>query len=298
MTVTVFDRGRNARPGTSSIDPPARARSFRRERVKECYHLAMEYRRAFARAVRQQPWWQWLAVIMFDLFNLSAADYLRLWRGLGLTAKDVLWTSALFLTALLIYRIGADAWRELHEQNAELEVRTKPRLQIAFDPDKYPTCLQQNEWQDPDGTRVVDRLFRVGIINISVAETVDDVEVMLAELIGLESPQDTHFLPARLAGIGDARGVYIPNPPRHSLNPGATPTLFIDVAEKRSAGNGSEYINLRYASSQWPATLRPSNRYRLRILAKSRNAPEADAWFLMYADSEGVLHFEPGGSQL
>src|SRR5439155_731806 len=185
MTVTVFDRGRNARPGTSSIDPPARARSFRRERVKECYHLAMEYRRAFARAVRQQPWWQWLAVIMFDLFNLSAADYLRLWRGLGLTAKDVLWTSALFLTALLIYRIGADAWRELHEQNAELEVRTKPRLQIAFDPDKYPTCLQQNEWQDPDGTRVVDRLFRVGIINISVAETVDDVEVMLAELIGL-----------------------------------------------------------------------------------------------------------------
>jgi len=185
MTVTVFDRGRNARPGTSSIDPPARARSFRRERVKECYHLAMEYRRAFARAVRQQPWWQWLAVIMFDLFNLSAADYLRLWRGLGLTAKDVLWTSALFLTALLIYRIGANAWRELHEQNAELEVRTKPRLQIAFDPDKYPTCLQQNEWQDPDRTRVVDRLFRVGIINISVAETVDDVEVMLAELIGL-----------------------------------------------------------------------------------------------------------------
>jgi hypothetical protein len=72
-----------------------------------------------------------------------------------------------------------------------------------------------------------------------------------------------------------------------SLHPGETPSVFVEVAFKRSI---TKVISLQCAVRP---LIESDNRYRLRIVAKSRNAHEVNAWFLMSVDGRGVLNFVP-----
>ncbi len=241
----------------------------------------MEYRRAFWEAVRKQPWWQWVGVLLFNVFNLSGADFVRLWLGLAPGAKDIFWTAGLLLTAYLTYRTGRDVWRKVQDQNAVLEARLRPWLQIVFDPTQYQACLQSNKWKDPDGTDVIWRLVQIALVNVSEGETLDDVEAFLTDLQVLNGAQHAAFLPAPLSGI-DEVGPF-------RLNPGRTP-IFLKIAEKQSAGYYGKHIHMFYG--QPDSLLEPDKPYRLRIVAKCRNAPEVEALFNMYVDAEGILQFE------
>jgi len=191
----------------------------------------MNYRSAFIEAAHRQPWWQWIGIALFNLFNLSAADYFRLWRGLGTTAKDILWTAAVALTALLMYKTGGDAWREVQRQKTELEVLLRPRLQVVFDPERYQACLHESVWP---ADAMIDRTFRVALVNLSDGETVDDVEVLLAELVGVDRLQDTRFLPVPLARMTSSPllGEEFKS---FRLHPGKTPT-FVEVAIQAEHG--------------------------------------------------------------
>jgi hypothetical protein len=71
------------------------------------------------------------------------------------------------------------------------------------------------------------------------------------------------------------------------LHPGETPAVFVEVAFKRST---TKVISLQCADRP---LIESDNRYRLRIIVKSRNAPEVNAWFLMSVDGRGVLNFVP-----
>jgi hypothetical protein len=174
----------------------------------------------------------------------------------------------------------------LVRENAALQQSLMPQVKIVFDRDRYPACFQESKWTN-GGTHGIDRTFRVGLVNPSEGQTVDDVEVSLAEIVGLDRPQDTRFLPVplpRMASTPFVGGeVFRP----FSLHPGPTP-VFVEVAFKRSTVS---HISLRYAD-HWPNTLESDNRYTLRIAVKSRNAREVNASFLMSVDQHGVLNFE------
>jgi hypothetical protein len=177
-----------------------------------------EYRRAFRSAARKQPWALFL-VLLFDAPGMSFVAYFRLVRGLGPTAQESLLVVALFLlTGLFVYRVGRDAWSEVRQENVTLEERLKPRLELVLDPTRYPACMQQTR---SDGGAILWRVFRVALVNTSHGETVDDVEVLLAGIEGLD-PKRTSFLPAHLMRMGDVEGVRFvtggPLPLR--LNPG------------------------------------------------------------------------------
>jgi len=173
----------------------------------------------------------------------------------------------------------------LVRENAALQQRLLPLVKIVFDPDQYPACFYESKWTDA-GTHGIDRTFRVGLVNLSDGQTVDDVEVLVAELVGLDRPQDTRFLPVPLARMTSAR-MYGDAFNPFSLHPGETPAVFVEVAFKRST---TKVISLQGADRP---LIESDNRYRLRIVAKSRNAREVSARFLMSVDGEGVLNFEP-----
>ncbi|TMQ25501.1 MAG: hypothetical protein E6K65_16440 [Nitrospirae bacterium] len=189
-------------------------------------------------------------------------------------------TAALVLTALFIYKIGGDAWREVNSQKVTLEDRLKPQLEFVFDPVRYPACMEETKGED--GT-VFWRMFRVALVNASDGVTVDDVEVLLAGLEVFEGAKGMTSLPAPLVRMGD--DTLSPFP----LNPGPTP-VFLEVAGKVSAGTSNENISLQCAG-QLPNDLAPG-RYRLRIVAKSRNAPEVEVLLNMYVDVSGILQLE------
>ena len=204
------------------------------------------------------------------------------------------WFAVVPVGLLVLYELlkaNYAAFQKAEENNAVLEARLQPRLQIVFDPNKYLACLQEERWID-SGTTVIQRLFRVGLVNMSESVTIDDVEAFLSDLEGLDRPQHTAFLPVPLLKMGDIPGVIRPQQDLFfRLNPGPTPSVFLGIAWKRSAGNGSEHIQLQYAGGQ-TNLLDPSNRYRLKIMVKSRNAPQVEASFLMYVDANGVLQFD------
>jgi len=239
----------------------------------------IDYWRAFRDAARKQPW-ATVLIVLFDLPGMSLVAYFRLVRGLTPTVQESLLVAALVLTALFVYKVGADAWREGNRQKVHLEDHLKPRLEFVFDPMRYPACMEETRGED--GT-VFWRMFRVALVNTSDGETVDDVEVLLAGLEGVDRTKRMTSLPAPLVRMGDDAL----SPFR--LNPGPTP-VFLEVAGKVSAGTGNDNISLQCAG-QLPNDLAPG-RYRLRIVAKSRNAPEVEVLFNMYADASGILQLE------
>ncbi len=92
--------------------------------------------------------------------------------------------------------------------------------------------------------------------------------------------------------MGDFAGIVSPEHDSGSfrLNPGPTPSVFLGIAGKVSAGNGSEHIQLQCAT-QPEGLLDTNNRYRLRVVAKCRNAP-VEVLLNMYVDATGVLQLE------
>ncbi len=178
----------------------------------------------------------------------------------------------------------------LVRENAALRQSLLPKVKIVFDPVRYTACLSESKWTDA-GEHGIDRTFRVGLVNLSEGGTVDEVEVLLAELVGLHRPRDTRFLPVRLARMTSAH-LYGESFNPFNLHPGETP-IFVEVAFKRST---VDEISLRYADVG-PHTIRSDDRYRLRIVVKSRNAREVDASFLMSVDEHGVLNFEADTAQ-
>ncbi len=204
----------------------------------------------------------------------------------GLSLPSWLWIT---LGTALILSVAIHWIVTLSKENAALQQRLLPQAKIVFDQDKYPACLHESVWP---GDAMIDRIFRVWLVNLSDGKTVDDVEVLLAELVGLDRPQDTRFLPVPLAGMTSTSLVAGEVSKSFCLHPGKTP-VFVEVAFKRST---VDEISLRYAD-RWPNTLKPDDRYRLRIVVKSRNAPEVDAWFLMFVDGHDILHFEPDAAK-
>jgi hypothetical protein len=221
-----------------------------------------------------------LFVVLFDVPGMSLVAYFRIVRE-----QKFLLVVALVLTAAFVYKVGADAWREVYRDNVRLEERLKPRLEFVLDPNRYPACIQETKGED--GT-VFWRMYRVALVNLSDGETVDDVEVLLAALDDLDGGKRTKrvvSLPAPLVRMGDHGGKVSP----FHLNPGPTPA-FLNVAGKASTGTRVENISLQ-CGGQLPEDLEPG-RYRLRVVAKSRNAVEVEVLLNMSVDTSGVLIVE------
>jgi hypothetical protein len=237
------------------------------------------YWRAFWNAAIKQPW-ALLFVVLFDVPGMSLVAYFRLVRR-----QESLLVVALVLTAAFFYKVGADAWGEAYRDKVHLEERLKPRLEFVLDPHRYPACIQETRGED--GT-VFWRMYRVALVNLSDGATVDDVEVLLAALEGLDGGKRTKHvasLPARLVRMGDHGGMVSP----FHLNPGPTP-VFLDVAGKASTGTRVENISLQ-CGGHLPEDLEPG-RYKLRVVAKSRNAVEVEVLLNMSVDASGVLIVE------
>jgi hypothetical protein len=238
----------------------------------------VDYWRAFRTAALKQPW-ALLFVVLFDVPGMSLVAYFRLVRR-----QESLLVAAFVLTALFVYKVGADAWREVNRQKVRLEDRLRPRLEFVLDPNRYPACMQ--ETRGDDGT-VFWRTYRVALVNTSDVETVDGVEVLLADLVRLDqTAKRMTSLPAHLARMGDNGRIVSP----FRLNPGPTP-VFLEVAGKASAGTGNENISLQCAGQ--PQNDLEPGRYRLRLAAKSLNATEVEVLLLMYVDNaSGALIIE------
>jgi hypothetical protein len=104
--------------------------------------VAADYWRAFRSAALKQPW-ALIFVLVFDLPGMSLVAYLRFVRTLGPTVQACLLAVALVLTALFVYKVGADAWKEVNQQKVRLEDRLRPRLELVLDPTRYDACVQE-----------------------------------------------------------------------------------------------------------------------------------------------------------
>jgi len=173
---------------------------------------------------------------------------------------------------------------------AHYKIRKKvtPRLEIVFEP--TPPFLQENLVNEAEVANAVLRIFRVGLMNRGVP-SIKDVHVWLVAIRGLDRPQELNFRPEFRPAEAQAlspEGLVVHSTP--------TPTAFVDIAAKRSAGHGSEYIELQYKNPFRPIPLQPDTRYQITLLATGEDVSPDQKEMLLWSDAHGVLHLELVGN--
>lgn len=200
-----------------------------------------------------------------------------------------------FWYALFITGVLAAAFQAFHEVRVErnrLQKLLDPKFELVFDPAKYRFCRDEETWDDADGTHVIERQFRVGVRNLS-GVSVPNMRVMIRDVRPMPA---TGFIPGPLRRMEDlypntvSYQPFVLNPGPRGANP--SPSVYVDVVRKRSAGNGSDYIGIGFGTMGRQSEKLAPGRYVLTIEAEGQDAPTVVSEFDLWVDHHGVLQFD------
>lgn len=163
----------------------------------------------------------------------------------------------------------------------KLQIQAIPRLEIIFNPNKYPKCKSELEGQT---------IYRVGVVTHG-AKTIDDVHVVLSEMYPLKGGKSSSILPQELnpsnVQPGTESGAFILNP---------NDPNFVNVATWKSGEEISLYYQEIYKfksppkKKEWrrpiPHFIAPEA-YDLVLVASGRDTPPVAKFFrLEVVDTE------------
>jgi len=168
----------------------------------------------------------------------------------------------------------------------KLKLRLIPRIQLVYDPQKYPRCKEV----------IFNRtIFRVGV-KIDGQNSLDDVHVVLKEMHIIGESSSSPVLPQELNPSTHQPGT--PNG-KFTQHPGESPT-FVNVAEWTPNEEIAVYYQENYKfkePAQYMESRReipnywPIGRYRLVLEASGRNSPSVSETFYM-AVIDKVFYFD------
>ncbi len=250
----------------------------------------MDYWGAFRSALSKLRWWERALLVVSDVLGIPVLTLARDVVKLDVSTQRYLWLAITVVTVIYVYRVGRAAWEERQRTVEGLEAKLACKLAIVFG-SEYPSCLHEDTLSIGETVEVVKRLFRVGIVNLSGGQSIDDVQVHLLAIEGLVHAHRTDFLPEWLRPMGTQEL----SPQPFTVNPGRTP-VYIDVVEKANTKDAE--MRIQYWSTRRPQALPTDNEYRFTITAKGRDIPEVEQAFHAYVDRQGVLQFQAETSVL
>lgn len=234
-----------------------------------------------------------IAVVL--LFNQPLAGWIANQRGFSA------WWFVAPLAVLFVYGLAKANWEEydsgiraLQSETARLkdslataratitdhEERLRPKLHFRFDVGRTQNYYQESIVWRPDNVQVNDRLYRVAVVNDSSA-VIPDVQVLLADCSGPGG--EPVFLNHRL-GVMGRQGDTVDIPP------GATPTVFFDVAEQQEPIGSKEPGEMFFCYSILSLRQPLKRIQRTFTLLAQGGGVEARIQFMLMRGSDGKIN--------
>lgn len=135
-------------------------------------------------------------------------------------------------------------------------------------------------------TDITVRLFRVVVINTSVATTIEGVKLCLPHF----EPQGHRLGEPWMRLLQDNTADGHVSSSGIPVNPSGR--LFVNVVQKRLTNDPKDEIVLCYANPSLPRAI-PAGRYTLTLRAEGSNVPPCPKQFVVDVDENGGLVFYP-----